>query len=51
MAENGELSMSLQTKVIGLLLAVFALYLGFEYGVQQAVILPGFERLEQEEAA
>jgi sensor domain CHASE-containing protein len=42
--------MLLQTKVVSLLLAVFVLYLGFEYGIQRVIILPSFERLEQDEA-
>lgn len=42
--------MSLQAKVIGLLVAVFTLSIGLEYGIQQTVTLPGFVKLEREAA-
>lgn len=42
--------MSLQTKVIALLLGVFAVYGIVEYGVQRHVLLPSFVALEREGA-
>jgi two-component system, NtrC family, sensor kinase len=46
-----ELSeMSLQTKVGGLVLAVFLAYGALDYGVQRLVILPSFQLLERQEA-
>jgi len=42
--------MSLQAKVIGLLVAVFAPSIGLEYEIQQTVTLPGFIKLEREAA-
>jgi sensor domain CHASE-containing protein len=42
--------MSLQSKVIGLILAVFMGYGAFDYAVQRLFILPSFQALEREEA-
>ena len=42
--------MSLQIKVIGLVLTVFVAFGAFDYGVQRLFILPSFQTLEREEA-
>lgn len=42
--------MSLQSKVIGLILVVFLAYGALDYGVQRWFILPSFQALEREEA-
>lgn len=42
--------MSLQPKVISLVLAVFVAYGAFDYGIQRFLILPSFQTLEREEA-
>ena len=42
--------MSLQSKVISLILAVFMGYGAFDYAVQRLFILPSFQALEREEA-
>lgn len=42
--------MSLQSKVISLILVVFLAYGALDYGVQRWFILPSFQALEQEEA-
>jgi two-component system, NtrC family, sensor kinase len=42
--------MSLQTKIIGLMLFVFTAYGALDYGVQRLFILPSYQSLEKEEA-
>ncbi len=42
--------MTVQKKVIGLILLIFGVYLAVDYGVQRLFILPSFASLEQEEA-
>ncbi len=42
--------MSLSTKVITLMLALFATYAGVDYAIQRQVIYPSFAALEREEA-
>jgi sensor domain CHASE-containing protein len=42
--------MSLQTKVLSLIAAVFLAYGALDFGIQRAFILPSFEALEREEA-
>jgi len=42
--------MSLQSKVIGLILVVFLAYGALDYGIQRWFILPSFQALEREEA-